>query len=815
MKIATNWIAVTIAVTLTSPCFLSIAQKRATAQPSRDYPVKPVPFTAVHFNDVFWAPRIETNRTVTIPFAFQKCEETGRLDNFLRAGAALRGEALQNTKPPGYPFDDTDLYKVIEGASYTLSVHPDPKLETYIDSLIEKIGAAQEKDGYLYTTRTINPEKPHPWAGARRWELEGVDSHELYDLGHLYEAAAAHYQATGKRTLLDIALRTADLLDKTFGPGKQSIWPGHQITEMGLAKLYRVTSDERYLNLAKFMLDERGANNEKGGGRTYNQSHMKVVDQTEAVGHAVRATYMYSGIADVAALTGEAAYVNAIDRIWENVAGKKIYITGGIGASGAGEAFGRNYELPNMSAYCETCAAIGNDFWNQRLFLLHADSRYVDVMERTLYNGLLSGVSLDGKAFFYPNPLESNGQHQRSPWFGVACCPGNMTRFLASVPGYVYAQQGDTLYINLFVGSTAEIKMDNGHTAMLVQETRYPWDGAVRMTVVPDTSGSFTINVRVPGWARNEAMPGDLYRFLDKSDEPAVLKVNGKPFPIKLERGYASLNRKWVKGDVIELNLPMPVRRVVASEQVAADRGRVALQRGPLVYCAEWPDNPNGRVRNLVLPDSGPLTAEFKPGLLNGVEIIKSKAIGLAYDENGKLTRSEQDFTAIPYYAWANRGRGQMIVWIPNKESEARPTPWPTIATTSKVTTSGRKDPRAINDGEEPASSSDPTAYFDWWPRKGTTEWVEYAFQKAATISQTGVYWFDDTGTGECRVPKFWRVLYKEGEQWKPVENLESYGAERDRYNKVAFKPVTTSGLRLEVVLQPTWSAGIQEWKVK
>jgi uncharacterized protein len=815
MKIAEKWITVLIAVTLTSPCFLSIAQKKATAQPSRDYPVKPVPFTAVHFNDVFWAPRIETNRTVTIPFAFQKCEETGRLDNFLRAGAALRGEALQNTNPPGYPFDDTDLYKVIEGASYTLSVHPDPKLEAYIDSLIEKIGAAQEKDGYLYTTRTINPQKPHPWAGTRRWELEGVDSHELYDLGHLYEAAVAHYQATGKRTLLDIALRTADLLDKTFGPGKQSIWPGHQITEMGLAKLYRVTGDDRYLNLARFMLDERGANNEKGGGRTYNQSHMKVVDQTEAVGHAVRATYMYSGIADVAALTGEAAYVNAIDRIWENVAGKRIYITGGIGASGAGEAFGRNYELPNMSAYCETCAAIGNDYWNQRLFLLHADARYVDVMERTLYNGLLSGVSLDGKAFFYPNPLESNGQHQRSPWFGVACCPGNMTRFLASVPGYVYAQQGDTLYINLFVGSTAEIKMDNGRTVRLVQETRYPWDGSVKVTVSPDSRSDLTINVRIPGWARNEAMPSDLYRFLDKSDEPVVLKINGKPVSLKLDRGYASLNRRWVRGDAIELLLPMLVRRIVANEQVTADRGRVALQRGPLVYCAEWPDNPNGRVRNLVLPDSRPLTAEFKPGLLNGVEIIKSKAIGLAYDENGKLTRSEQDFTAIPYYAWANRGRGQMIVWIPNKESEARPMPWPTLATTSKVTTSGRKDPRAINDGEEPASSSDPTAFFDWWPRKGTTEWVEYTFQKPATISQTEVYWFDDTGTGECRVPKSWRILYKEGEQWKPVENLESYGAERDRYNKVAFKPVTTSGLRLEVVLQPTWSAGIQEWKVK
>jgi len=785
------------------------------AAPARDYPVKPVPFTAVHFNDAFWAPRIEINRTITIPFAFQKDEETGRVDNFVRAAKALRGETLQNTKPPGYPFDDTDVYKVIEGASYALSVHPDPKLRSYLDSLIKTIGAAQEKDGYLYTTRTINPQHPHPWAGTRRWELEGVDSHELYNLGHLYEAAVAHYQATGERTLLDIALKTADLLVRTFGPGKESIWPGHQITEMGLAKLYRVTGDSSYLDLAKFMLDQRGVNNEKGGGRTYNQSYKRVVDQAEAVGHAVRATYMYSGMADVAALTGDAAYVHAIDRIWEDVTGRKIYITGGIGARGSGEAFGNDYELPNMSAYCETCAAVGNDYWNQRLFLLHAESKYVDVLERTLYNGLLSGVSLDGKSFFYPNPLESNGQHQRSPWFGVACCPGNITRFLPSMPGYVYAQSGDTLYVNLFVGSTAEIRMDNGRTVGLVQETRYPWDGTVKMTVAPDRSAPFAIDVRIPGWARNEAMPSDLYRFADKFDEPAVLKVNGKPVSLTLEKGYARLNRTWAKGDVIELVLPMPVRRVVANDQVSADRSRVALQRGPIVFCAEWPDNPNARVRNLVLPDKAPLKAEFVPALLNGVEVVKSRAIGLAYDEKGGITRTEQEFTAIPYYAWANRGRGQMEVWIPRVEEAARPTPWPTLAMTSKVTTSGRKDPRPVNDGEEPAASSDHASFFDWWPRKGTTEWVEYAFEKPATVSQAEVYWFDDTGTGECRVPKSWRILYKDGDQWKAVENAGSYGIEKDGFNRVSFGAVKTDALRLEVTLQPGWSAGIQEWKVR
>jgi len=770
----------------------------------------------VHFNDGFWAPRLEINRKVTIPFAFKKDEETKRIYNFERAAAALRGETLQDKTPPGYPFDDTDVYKVIEGASYALSVQPDPQLDAYLDDLIVKISAAQEADGYLYTTRTIDPTHPHQWAGTKRWELEKVDSHELYNLGHLYEAAVAHYQATGKRTLLNIALKAANLLDQTFGPGKQSIWPGHQITEMGLAKLYRVTGDARYLNLAKFMLDARGPDGSRGSGRKYNQSQAKVTEQTEAVGHAVRATYMYSGMADVAALTGDLSYVNAIDKIWGDVAEKKLYITGGIGATGSGEAFGGPYELPNMSAYNETCAAVGNDFWNQRLFLLHADAKYIDVMERTLYNGLISGVSLDGMSFFYPNPLESAGQHKRSPWFGVACCPGNITRFLPSVPGYVYAQQGDSLYVNLFVGSTAEIKMDNGRKLKLVQETRYPWDGTVKMTVSPDRSSNLTINVRIPGWARNEPVPSSLYRFVDTVEEPVVLKVNGKPAPLNVNKGYASVNRRWKQGDVIELVLPMPVRRILANELVQADRGRVALQRGPIVYAVEWPDNPGGRVRNLVLPDDAKLVAEFRPDLLNGVEIVKARVISLAYDEQGSINKREQDFTAIPYYAWANRGVGEMLVWIPKDESHARPLPWPTVASTSKVATSGGQNPRAINDQAEPQSSRDASnSFFHWWPKKGTTEWVELSFQNPSSVSETEVYWFDDTGTGQCRVPKAWRVLYKDGEEWKPVETSGSYGVDKDRYNKVMFKPVKTSALRLEVTLQPEWSTGIQEWKVK
>ena len=474
-----------------------------------------------------------------------------------------------------------------------------------------------------------------------------------------------------------------------------------------------------------------------------------------------------------------------------------------------------------MSAYNETCAAVGNDYWNERLFLLHADAKYIDVMERTLYNGLISGVSLDGKTFFYPNPLESNGQHARSPWFGVACCPGNITRFLASVPGYVYGQRGDALWVNLFMASTADLKMDNGRTLKIVQETRYPWDGAVKITVNPDEASPLTIHVRIPGWARNEPVPSDLYRFVGKSSDPAVLTVNGKPVPLELEKGYARLSRTWKRGDVIQLSLPMPVRRVAANAEVAADKGRVALQRGPIVYAAEWPDNPKGRVRNLILPPNATLTTGLKPDLLNGISVVKSKAVALAYDAQGKVTKTDQEFTSIPYYAWANRGSGQMIVWLPENEASARPAPFPTLATTAKVAVSGRastsrsKDPRNINDGEEPASSSDPSSYFDWWPNKGTMEWVEYTFEKPAAVSECELYWFDDTGRGQVRVPASWRLLYKDGDQWKPVENLEPYIVAKDRYNHVSFRPVTTSGLRLEVTAQQQWSVGIQEWKVK
>jgi DUF1680 family protein len=632
----------------------------AQAASASDYPIKPVPFTQVRVDDVFWAPKMETNRTVTVPFALDKNEETGRVDNFRKAAGLMKG-AFQ-----GKRYNDSDVFKVMEGASYTLMLHPDPGLKKRLDDLIDIIGKAQEPDGYIYTNRTIDPQNPAPGAGKERWSNLRV-SHEFYNVGHMYEAAAAHFLATGERSFLDIAVKNADLLVRTFGPGKKRAFPGHQEIEIGLAKLYRVTGNRAYLDLAKFFLDERGHyfQGERHAaddpfavydGDEYMQNHKPVLEQDEAVGHAVRAMYMYAGMADVAALGGYPEFVKAIDRLWDNVVGKKMYITGGVGSRGGTEGFGDAYELPNRTAYTETCASVGNALWQQRLFLLHGDARYADVLEQVLYNGLISGVSLDGMAFFYQNPLEFNGQTKlyqgqvvRAPWFEVSCCPPNITRFLPSVPGYVYAVKDDVLFVNLFMANTAATEI-GGVKASLKQETRYPWDGAVKIRVDPEKQKIFSLAVRIPGWARNEPVPTDLYRFADANDEKPSLRINGAAAAIDLKNGYVLIRRAWKKGDVVELDLPMPVRRVVAHAAVKEDAGRIAVQRGPLVYCAEGIDN-GGRAIGLAISDGEKFRPEFKPDFLKGVVVLK-----------GGAARSE--ITLIPYYAWANRGPGEMEVWF-------------------------------------------------------------------------------------------------------------------------------------------------------
>lgn len=519
------------------------------AQLNHGYPIDPVSFTSVTVTDSFWGQRLKASREVTIPLAFSKCEETGRYENFVKAA-----HPSDTYKVEGLSFDDTDVYKTIEGASYSLQTYPDKKLQKYIDSVLVIVAAAQEPDGYLYTARTMNPKHPHNWAGKERWVAVENLSHEFYNLGHMIEGAVAHYQATGKRNFLDIAIKYADCVCREIGDGAQQkkLVPGHQIAEMALVKLYLVTGDKKYLDQAKFFLDARGYTSRKDA---YSQAHKPVVEQDEAVGHAVRAAYMYSGMADVAAITGDSSYIKAIDKIWDNIVSKKIYVTGGIGARHAGEAFGNNYELPNSSAYCETCAAIGNVYMNYRLFLLHGDAKYFDVLERTLYNGLISGVSLDGGSFFYPNPLASNGKYSRKPWFGCACCPSNVSRFIPSLPGYVYAVKDNQVYVNLYLSNKAELIV-NKKKVVLEQETGYPWNGDIRVKVAQGNQ-EFALKLRIPGWVRNEVLPSGLYSYADNQKPTYRIIVNGQETANTLNNGYLSIERKWKKGDVVKIHFDM------------------------------------------------------------------------------------------------------------------------------------------------------------------------------------------------------------------------------------------------------------------
>lgn len=630
------------------------------------YPIDPVPFTSVKVTDNFWGQRLKASREVTIPLAFNKCEETGRYENFVKAA-----NPSDEYKVEGFSFDDTDVYKTIEGASYLLQTYPDKKLEKYIDSVLVIVAGAQEPDGYLYTARTMNPEHPHDWAGPERWTKVEELSHEFYNLGHMVEGAVAHYQATGKRNFLDIAIKYADCVCKAIGngPDQKKLVPGHQIAEMALVRLYLVTGDRKYLDQAKFFLDARGYTNRKDA---YSQAHKPVLEQDEAVGHAVRATYMYAGMADVAAITGDSSYIKAVDKIWENIVSKKIYITGGIGARHAGEAFGDNYELPNFSAYNETCAAIGNVYVNYRLFLLHGDAKYFDVLERTLYNGLISGVSLDGGSFFYPNPLASTGGYSRKPWFGCACCPSNISRFIPSLPGYVYAVKDDQVYVNLFMSNRGELKV-NRKKVVLEQETSYPWNGDIRIRVAQGNL-AFTMNLRIPGWVRGEVLPSDLYRYADGQKLGYMVTVNGEPVEGELQKGYLQIERKWKKGDVVEVHFDMQPRVVKANDKVTADHGRVAVERGPVVYCAEWPDN-DFNVHNILLNQHPAFQVVDKPDMLCGIREITTGAQALSYDTAGKLAVKDVKLTLIPYYAWAHRGEGDMAVWLPIEVSASSAQP--------------------------------------------------------------------------------------------------------------------------------------------
>jgi DUF1680 family protein len=779
-----------------------------TSESRKDYPIRAVPLTDVRIEDDFWSPRIESNHRVSIPHAFRKSEESGRMDNFAIA-AGLKSGRQRGV----YPFDDSDVFKIMEGASRDATLFPDPRMDTYLDSLIALIGAAQEEDGYLYTARKNKPEWLVRRSGATRWSKLAW-SHELYNFGHLYEAAVAHYQSTGKRNLLDIALKNGDLVVEEFGPNGIHSPPGHQEIEIGLAKLYRVSGEKKYLRLAQFFLDQRGYSHE---GRQrwgeYAQDHQPVLEQTEAVGHAVRAAYMYSAMLDVAALSGDHRYAGASKRLWENVVAKKLYVTGGLGSVGIGERFAGNYDLPNKSAYQETCASIANVMWNQRLFLLSGDSKYIDVLERTLYNALLSGVSMEGDLFFYPNVLASRGYDERFPWFDCVCCISNMCRFMPSLPEYIYALQDSTLYINLFIGSEADISL-GVNSLRIVQKTQYPREGKVKIKISPARPDSFEIRIRIPGWAQNRPAPGDLYCFQNISGEKVKMAINGEPAYIQFDRGYACLQRNWQRGDVIELVLPMPVRRIVANENVKENRGKIALQRGPMVYCLEWPDNPGGQVLNLMIPDDAELTTEYREDLLKGIVTIQGSAKSVRLAEDGKTLLAEpRKFTAIPYYARAHRGRGEMAVWIANDERHAEPLNRPSIAASSEVSSSGGAGLEALNDGQKPASSGDTSKGRFSWERTDTM-WVEYHFRQTEEVSEAQVYWFAETGH-QILPPASWRILARINGQWEAVYTpYKVWGVEENRFNEVIFETVRTEALRLEAQPQPGFSSGILEWRV-
>ncbi len=623
-------------------------------EPQKDYPIQSVSSQNVELTDDFWSKRIATNRDVTIPYCFEKCEETNRISNFEIAGGLKEGNF------EGIRFNDSDVFKIMEGAAYSLQQNYDPKLDKYLDDLIAKIAAAQEDDGYLYTIRTIKGDTAlTSREGDERWKEVRMHSHELYNVGHMYEAAVAHYNATGKTNFLDVALKNAELIASVYGPNKRHDAPGHQEIEIGLAKLYRTTGKQKYLDLAQFFLDERGKSNirdysseNQWENGAYWQDHKPVIEQTEAVGHAVRAVYMYSGMADVAALTGNQQYIDAINTIWENVVEKKFYITGGIGAMYEGEAFGKNYQLPNH-AYNETCAAIANVFWNQRMFLMKGESKYIDVLERTLYNGMLSGISFEGNTFFYPNVLEFDGENRfnqgafgRKPWFNCSCCPSNISRFIPAVPNYIYAQTETEIYANLFMASKTNFNI-NKKKISIEQETKYPWEGNIKFKISAKKAVDFTFKIRVPGWANNQPVPSDLYSYIDEKDNQVRLFVNNEPASIETVNGYISIHKKWKDGDAVELVLSMSVRKVIPNEKVKEIAGEIAIERGPIVYCAEQVDNPDGVLSETISADTN-FNPNFESNILQGVVTLKS----------------EEGLKMIPYYAWSHRELGEMAVWF-------------------------------------------------------------------------------------------------------------------------------------------------------
>ncbi len=618
--------------------------------------INPVNFSSVVVNDAFWKPKIDKVATKTLQACIYQTEEkTGRIRNFEKAARAA-GE-----KHEGVFYDDSDVFKALEAMAYAIKTNGNKELEKKADEWIDKIAAAQQPDGYLNTYYILTGLQ-------NRWQ--DMSMHEDYCGGHMIEAAVAYFDATGKRKFLDVAIRWADHFDAMFGPAKKDWVTGHQELELALVKLYKATRNERYLKLADWLLSERGKGLGKGYTWTewkdtgYVQDLVPVKDQKEITGHAVRAMYLYTGAADVAAYTGDQGYMKAMNTVWEDVVFRNMYITGGIGSAGSNEGFTKDFDLPNEQAYCETCASVGMVFWNQRMNNLTGDATYVDVLERSLYNGALDGLSLSGDRFFYGNPLASNGKHARKEWFGTACCPSNIARLIASIGDFIYGYNENKIYVNLYVGSQTEFNLPKGQMKFNMQ-TNYPWSGDINCTLSMKKSIRTSIAFRIPGWARGVPAPGNLYFFRDSTSLKPLMLVNGKVLQYTYENGYAVAEREWKNGDAIEFKIPMEINKISARNELEVNNDRIAIQRGPIVYCVEGADN-NGKAWNIL----SSLDAEFKTENFNVLDeqvisIVADLPVLKIADDGFGATTEKQHVRAIPYYTWCNRGSNQMQVWLP------------------------------------------------------------------------------------------------------------------------------------------------------
>lgn len=796
-----------------------------------------VTFDRVTLEDDFWLPRLRTQKRTLVPFALDKTEPA--VENLRRTGAFLRGEKCE--LPFVHRYISSDLYKVMEGAAYLLTVEPDAELERRMDDIIDIIAEAQQADGYLYESHITGVAKNQgcdPFGGGGMgdkpysWVLH---SHELYDMGHMYEGAVAYYRATGKRKWLDVAEKNARHIARVFFEGDPAYnggkpvnqAPGHQELELALVKMFRVTGDSLYLDMAKRFLDIRGVTFRPEGrgvmAPEYAQQHLPVREQREAVGHAVRAAYMYSAMADVAAATGDSTLMPALESIWHDIVDRKMHITGGLGAVPGIEGFGPAYVLPNKNTYDETCAAVGSVMFNYRMFLLTRDAKYVDVAEAALYNNVLAGVNMDGNRFFYVNPLETDGRKAfnhgrkgRSPWFDTACCPSNMARLIPQVPGMIWSYDADDVYCSLYAGSSAVLPLAGGEVRF-TERTAYPFDGEVSIEVAPEVDGEqFTLWLRIPTWCSDRGfVAGKLYSYADGLHPKAEVRVNGKRVRVRADRGFVPVRREWHAGDKVTLSLPMPVRYNVADSRVEADTDRVCLTRGPLVYCAEAVDNEHNIGRYYLTHMGAECeVCAIDGGILGGIPSVRVDAVAALADGD-----EEAQLRLVPYYAWNNRGDGAMNVWFARSAASARESSAATVGNIADVRASftySDDDEYAVADGKVPADSHD-TSVPRWtsWPERGKEQTVELVLKKSMPVESVSVYWYNDDGG--VKLPASWRAEYRADGVWhefKPYVT-DSFGVAADRFNMVhPSEDITADALRIIVVPRDDAAAGILEAEV-